>query len=68
MGPEGIDSNTLAKQLGISTDVLYLILEKRVSVSPAMAIKLSKALGRTPESWLKMQNNYTLSLEDNHEN
>jgi len=25
-----------------------------------MALRLSKTLGRTPESWLSMQNNYNL--------
>jgi plasmid maintenance system antidote protein VapI len=27
-----------------------------------MALRLSKALGRTPESWLAMQHNYDLWL------
>jgi plasmid maintenance system antidote protein VapI len=27
-----------------------------------MALRLSKALGRSPESWLTMQDNYDLSL------
>jgi addiction module HigA family antidote len=29
-------------------------------VSPEMALRLSKALGRSPESWLAMQYNYDL--------
>ena len=29
-------------------------------ISPEMALRLSKALGRTPESWLAMQYNHDL--------
>jgi addiction module HigA family antidote len=32
----------------------------RSAVSPEMALRLSKALGRSPESWLAMQRNYDL--------
>jgi plasmid maintenance system antidote protein VapI len=30
------------------------------AVSPEMALRLSKAPGRSPESWLAMQSNYDL--------
>ncbi|MEM7390001.1 MAG: HigA family addiction module antitoxin, partial [Pseudomonadota bacterium] len=30
------------------------------SITPEMALRLSKALGRSPESWLSMQDNYNL--------
>lgn len=29
-------------------------------IPPEMALRLSKALGRSPESWLAMQDNYDL--------
>jgi len=29
-------------------------------ISPEMALRLSKALGRSPESWLSMQDSYDL--------
>jgi addiction module HigA family antidote len=32
----------------------------RSGISPEMALRLSKALGRSPESWLAMQHNYDL--------
>jgi addiction module HigA family antidote len=38
------------------------MLNGKTDVSPAMAIKLSKVLGRTAESWLAMQDNYNLWL------
>ena len=31
-----------------------------VNVSPEMALRLSKTLGRSPESWLAMQDQYDL--------
>ena len=31
-------------------------------ISPEMALRLSKALGRSPESWLAMQDAYDLWL------
>ncbi|KHE91075.1 MAG: putative HTH-type transcriptional regulator YddM, partial [Candidatus Scalindua brodae] len=30
------------------------------NVTPEMALRLSKTLGRSPESWLIMQDNYNL--------
>jgi len=36
------------------------IVNMRSAISPDMALRLSKALGRSPESWLAMQHNYDL--------
>ena len=35
-------------------------LKGKSAVTPEMALRLSKVLGRTPESWLSMQDNYEL--------
>jgi antitoxin HigA-1 len=35
-------------------------LSEASGVSPEMALRLSKALGRSAESWLTMQDNYDL--------
>jgi addiction module HigA family antidote len=40
--------------------VLNRILKGRSGVTPKMALRLSKAVGRTPESWLTTQDNYDL--------
>ncbi|HTF96285.1 MAG TPA: HigA family addiction module antitoxin [Cellvibrio sp.] len=32
----------------------------KAGISPIMALKLSKVLGRSPESWLAMQRNFDL--------
>ncbi|MES9858506.1 MAG: HigA family addiction module antitoxin [Sedimenticola sp.] len=36
------------------------IINEKANISPEMAIKLSVVLGRSPESWLSMQNDYKL--------
>lgn len=36
------------------------MLNGKTDVSPVMALKISVVLGRTPESWLLMQDNYNL--------
>lgn len=50
----------MAKQLDVASSTLNRILKGQSGVSPEMALRLSKALGRTPESWLSMQDNYDL--------
>ena len=50
----------LAAKLGVSPSTLNRILQGRSGISPEMALRLSKALGRSPESWLLMQGNYEL--------
>jgi addiction module HigA family antidote len=38
--------------LGVSPSTLARVVSMRSAVSPEMALRLSKALGRSPESWL----------------
>jgi addiction module HigA family antidote len=58
--PNGISGRELATKLGVSASTLNRILTGRSSISPEMALRLSKCLGRTPESWLAMQQGYDL--------
>ncbi|MBF0266122.1 MAG: HigA family addiction module antidote protein, partial [Gammaproteobacteria bacterium] len=58
--PAGLSARFLAKQLGVAASTLNRILKGQSGISPEMALRLSKALGRTPESWLSMQDNYDL--------
>lgn len=60
MEPFNHSCRYVAKQLGVSASTLNRILKSKSAISPEMALRLSKALGRTPESWLAMQNNYDL--------
>ncbi len=58
--PFDISIRSLAESLGVSPSTLTRIVNGRSGISPEMALRLSKALGRSPESWLAMQHNYDL--------
>lgn len=60
MEPYGYSCRFVAKQLDVSPSTLNRVLKGKSAVTPEMALRLSKALGRTPESWLVMQDNYDL--------
>jgi plasmid maintenance system antidote protein VapI len=40
---------------------LSLLLTGHAGISPEMAVRLSKAFGRTPEGWLQLQMQYDLA-------
>jgi len=63
MEPFGLGSNELARRLKVSGGLVSRLLNGKTDISPAMALKLSKVLGRSPESWLLMQDNYNLWQE-----
>lgn len=58
--PYGISARFLAEELDVSPSTLNRIIKQQNGVSPEMALRLSVALGRTPESWLAMQDHYDL--------
>ena len=58
--PFDISIRSLAESLGVSPSTLARVVGMRSAVSPEMALRLSKALGRSPESWLAMQRNFDL--------
>lgn len=58
--PNGISGRELAVKLGVAASTLNRVLTGTSGISPEMALRLSKGLGRTPESWLAMQSNYDL--------
>ncbi|HQZ21517.1 MAG TPA: HigA family addiction module antitoxin [Thermoflexales bacterium] len=55
-----ISARELAMKLGVAASTLNRVLKGTSGVSPEMALRLSKALGRSPESWMAMQSNYDL--------
>lgn len=63
--PFEISIRSLAESLGVAPSTLTRIVAKRSAISPEMALRLSKALGRSPESWLAMQHNYDLWVAKN---
>lgn len=60
MEPYGLSCRYLAAQLDVSPSTLNRILKLQSGISPEMALRLSKALGRSPESWLAMQDAHDL--------
>jgi antitoxin HigA-1 len=58
--PNGLSGRELAIKLNVSASTLSRILRGSSGVSPEMALRLEKALGRSAESWLAMQGNHDL--------
>lgn len=58
--PFEITGRQLSGKLGVSPSTLNRVLNGSSGISPEMALRLSKALGRSPESWLAMQDNFDL--------
>ena len=58
--PNGVTGRELASLLGVSASTLNRVLTGKSGVSPQMALRLSKSLGRSPESWLAMQHSHDL--------
>ena len=50
-----------AKVLGVTRQALNNVVNGKAAISPEMAIRLSKAFGSTPETWLRMQLAYDLA-------
>ena len=62
LAPLGLSVTTAARGLGITRQALSGLVNERAGVSVDMAIRLSKAFGSTPETWLSLQTAYDLWL------
>ena len=58
--PYDLSVRSLAESLGVSASTLTRLINGQNGISPEMALRLSKAIGRSPESWLAMQHGYDL--------
>jgi antitoxin HigA-1 len=58
--PLGLTITEAAKGLGVTRKTLSGLLNCHSSVTPMMAIRLAKAFGGSPESWLNHQVQYDL--------
>ena len=58
--PLGLSVTRAAKGLGVSRKALSELLNGHSGISPDMAVRLSKAFGGSPESWLAQQMQYNL--------
>lgn len=62
--PLGLSVTRAAEALGVSRKTLSAILNGRAGISPEMALRLSKAFGTSPESWLNQQMYYDLWIAE----
>lgn len=60
LSPFNISSRTVAEKFTVSPSTFNRLINAESNVSPEMASRLSKTLGRSPESWLAMQGAYNL--------
>ena len=58
--PMGLSVTRAAQGLGVTRQALSELVNGRTGVSVDMAIRLSKAFGSTPETWLGMRMAYDL--------
>lgn len=65
--PIGLTITEAANDLGVSRKNLSELLNERISLSPDMAVRISKATNTTPESWLGMQAKLDLWESENKE-
>jgi len=58
--PFDLSARQLAIKLDVSPSTLSRVLNGSAGVSPEMALRLAKTLGRSAESWLAMQHQHDL--------
>ena len=58
--PLGLTVTRAAQGLGVTRQALSALVNSKAGVSVEMSIRLSRAFGSTPETWLGMQTAYDL--------
>ena len=58
--PPGLSVTGAAEGLGVTRQALSRLVNERTEISVDMAVRLSKAFGSSPETWLGMQMAYDL--------
>ena len=56
----GLTTASLAEALGVTRQTINELLRNRRSVTPAMALRLSRLFGNSPEFWLNAQHSFDL--------
>jgi addiction module HigA family antidote len=57
----GLTQSALAKHIGVLPKTINEICRYKRGISAEMAMKLSRALGGSPQFWLNLQNNWEIS-------
>jgi len=55
-----LSTTSLATALGVSRQTINEILRERRAITPAMALRLSRLFGNSPEFWLNAQHAWDL--------
>lgn len=58
--PLGLSVGRAAEGLGVSKQELSDVVNEKAGISAEMSVRLSKAFGSSPETWLRMQMAYDL--------
>lgn len=59
--PNGMSISKAAKAIGVSTSSLSRLIKGEFNLTGEMAIKLSELCGNSPEMWMNMQSNHSIS-------
>ena len=59
--PLDLSVTEAAQALGVTRQALSNLINEKAGISPEMAIRLSKAFGSTPDTWVRMQAAYDLA-------
>jgi addiction module HigA family antidote len=62
--PLGLTVTEGARVLGVTRQTLNNLVNEKAGISPEMAVRLSKAFGSDPGTWLRMQIAYDLARVD----
>jgi len=66
--PLKVSYRAVALKLHVAPSTFNRLIQGQSNISSEMALRLSKTLGRSPESWLAMQSNYNLWQAKQHLN
>jgi antitoxin HigA-1 len=58
--PLDLSINEISRMIGVNQSTFNRLVNKKSAMTPEMALRVSKVIGRSPESWLAMQANYDL--------
>lgn len=60
LSPLSISIKDMSSNLGVSRKTLSKIINERGSITPEMALRLSRAFDTTPDLWMNLQKKYDL--------
>ncbi len=68
MVPQNMSNRVLAARLGVGASTVGRLVSGKSAITPAMAMRLSRAFNTTPQLWLNMQQGYDLWQLDRPKN